>query len=777
MRTTLKLLIFFLSFIPLNTFSQNFPYTSLDVEGHTRWVVSVAFSRDGEILASGGDDDSIRLWNVATGTLLQTLIGHTSAVSGVAFSPDGEILASGSYDRTIRLWNVVTGTLLQTLEGHANVVRSVAFSPDGEILASGGDDSVHLWDVTTGTLLRVHGHTDVFSVAFSPDGKTFASGSGATFSKSVRLWDVATDTLLQVLGGGRYSKRYFSIAFSPDGEILASGGAGSTGRSGYVDLWNARTGNLIRTLESGHQGSIRMVLSVAFSPDGEILAGGTLSEIHLWNARTGELLQTLEGHTDSVDSVAFSPDGEILASGSNDETIRLWKLSSNRVRIIPHLITSPAIGEKFSINVDIVDGKDVGGYQFTLRFDQTILNYISSTNGDYLSTGAFFVPPVISGNSVTLGATSLANVSDGDGTLATVTFEVLDVKESFIGLFDVILTDSAGKHLHFLSHSASIETSALSSSAVLRLTPSTILSPAIGEHLTLNVDIADGQNVADFQLTYDFDESALKYISKSQSTYLAGGVGNGDGTLETVTFEVLDVKASTVGISGYLVATNGLRYLPTFETAEVVAPIFGDVNRDGSVNILDLVLVASKFGQRVSADPADVNEDGIVNIVDLVKVAGAVGGEAAAPSALSLGLENTFTREQVQQWLSEARQFNLTDTTVQRGILFLERLLAALTPKETALLANYPNPFNPETWIPYQLAAPADVTVTIYAVDGTVVRILPLGHQPIGTYQSKSRAAYWDGKNEVGEPVASSIYFYTLKAGDFTATRKMLIRK
>ena len=99
------------------------------------------------------------------------------------------------------------------------------------------------------------------------------------------------------------------------------------------------------------------------------------------------------------------------------------------------------------------------------------------------------------------------------------------------------------------------------------------------------------------------------------------------------------------------------------------------------------------------------------------------------------------------------------------------------TPDETVLLANYPNPFNPETWIPYQLAEPAEVTLHIYGVDGRLIRTLPLGHQLVGIYQSKSRAVYWGGKNEVGEAVASGVYFYTLTASDFTATRKMLIRK
>ena len=173
---------------------------------------------------------------------------------------------------------------------------------------------------------------------------------------------------------------------------------------------------------------------------------------------------------------------------------------------------------------------------------------------------------------------------------------------------------------------------------------------------------------------------------------------------------------------------------------------------------------------------ADVNGDGVVDIRDLVKVAGALGTSAAAPSLHPQALE-MLTAKDVQQWLSQSQSLDLTDATSQRGILFLEQLLTMLIPKETALLANYPNPFNPETWIPYQLSKPAEVTITIYAVDGRVVRTLALGYQPSGIYQNRSRAAYWDGRNEYVESVASGVYFYTFTAGNFTATRKMLIRK
>ncbi len=201
-----------------------------------------------------------------------------------------------------------------------------------------------------------------------------------------------------------------------------------------------------------------------------------------------------------------------------------------------------------------------------------------------------------------------------------------------------------------------------------------------------------------------------------------------------------------------------------------------DVNGDGVVNIQDLVVVSSQFGQ-TGQNEADVNGDGVVNIRDLVLVAAAFGKRAASPSLHSLKILEGITVAELQRLLIEARQMAFTAPVYLRGIAVLEQLLALLLPKETTLLANYPNPFNPETWIPYQLVEPAAVKLHIYSVNGVLVRTLTLGHQTAGLYHSRNRAAYWDGKNTQGERVASGIYFYTLSAGDFTATRKMLIRK
>ena len=207
-------------------------------------------------------------------------------------------------------------------------------------------------------------------------------------------------------------------------------------------------------------------------------------------------------------------------------------------------------------------------------------------------------------------------------------------------------------------------------------------------------------------------------------------------------------------------------------------PRVADINEDGKVSILDMILIARDFGKIKLISPrTDVNGDGKVNISDLILVAQSMDAEAgnAAPSAVAMN--RAISPAVIQAWIAQARIENDGSLAFQRGIASLQRLLAVLMPAKTALLANYPNPFNPETWIPYQLSQESDVQIGIYAINGTLVRTLDLGHQSAGVYQQRTRAAYWDGRNQLGEPVASGVYFYRLTAGDFTATRKMLIRK
>ncbi|MBN2306009.1 MAG: TIR domain-containing protein [Anaerolineae bacterium] len=244
--------------------------------------------------------------------LLYTLRGHTSRLRRIAWSPDGQTLASSSADNTIRLWDAATGQHFRTLKGHVNEVISVAWLPDGQTLASASwDQTVRLWEAATGqTIHTLQGYSDtVYSVAWSPSGKMLASGSA-----DIWLWDAITGQHFRTLEG--HSDSVYSVAWSPDGQTLASAANDST-----IRLWDASTGHHLRTLE-GHTNG---VYTVTWSPDGRILASASPDNtIRLWEAATGQHLRTLEGHTDEVTWAGFSPDGRLFVSKSSD-SVRLWR--------------------------------------------------------------------------------------------------------------------------------------------------------------------------------------------------------------------------------------------------------------------------------------------------------------------------------------------------------------------------------------------------------------------------------------------------------------------
>ena len=293
----------------------------------------------------------------------------------------------------------------------------------------------------------------------------------------------------------------------------------------------------------------------------------------------------------------------------------------------------------------------------------------------------------------------------------------------------------------------------------------------------------------------DLDDNAISDISPLESLInlteldLSGNQISDVSRLSgLVNLTVLDLSSNHISdfsplaglIENLVEYNNSNQTFPTYKPA--------DVNRDGVVNVIDLFLVASHYHNpdletlvQMNIYP-DVNGDGVVDVKDLVAVAAEIGS-AASPTLSGSPLETAnLTTENLTQWIHLANQLDARDPQTLKGIAVLEQLLAVLTqtavlPKETALLANYPNPFNPETWIPYQLSKSSEVNITIYSADGKLVRVLELGHLSAGVYHSKSRAVYWDGRNELGESVASGVYVYTFTADDFTATGKMLLRK
>ena len=291
------------------------------LKGHNGWIVSLAFSPDGKTIASSSCDCTAKLWDIDTGQCLHTLQEHEQEVWSVAYSPDGKTLASGCDDSKLRLWSVDTGECLQVFSGHTHEVLSVAFSIDGQKLISGSQDrTIKLWDINTGECKHVfQGHDDgIRSVSVIPDGKTLASGSNDC---TVRLWNIKTGECLQVFSG--HSNVVLCVSINPQSNLLASSSIDHT-----VRLWNIKTGECLQVL-SGHS---NVVNSVAFNLQDDILGSGSYDQtVKLWDVKTYKCLKSWQGSSNQALSVTFSGDGQTLVSGGHDKKVRLWDVKTGRV--------------------------------------------------------------------------------------------------------------------------------------------------------------------------------------------------------------------------------------------------------------------------------------------------------------------------------------------------------------------------------------------------------------------------------------------------------------
>ena len=491
----------------------------------------------------------------------------------------------------------------------------------------------------------------------------------------------------------------------------------SVGGDSTLYAWNLDTGAQRWHAEVG----LFLISDIAISSHDSrfvVYAGGLFFRPYIGMSYTddGDIRGYLTGHTNSVNTLSFKPGSSTLASGSDDDTIRIWDLTW-----------------------DAWKNKPVR----TLRGHRNNVESVAwSPDGTLLASGSrdrtvrLWNPNNAANTAILRGHTNTVNAVawSPDGTLLASAS-----RDDTIRIWDPTDTDSP---LHVLEgHTGNVNT--------LAFHPTEALLASGSSDDTIRL----------WNATTGVHKATLKGHTGSVNTI----AWNSDGAL--------------------LVSGSSDDTIRLWEPLAAV-----DITGDGSVTYLDIIEVAENYGKTVAdgANPrADVNKDGIVDIEDLIVTAKAVDAQApvdsqAAPMLAQQAPYFSFTAEEVLQWIQEAQDIGADAQT----IAILEQFLTAVVtqvaqpiPEKTTLLANYPNPFNPETWIPYQLAQPAEVTIFIHAIDGTLVRTLPLGKMPAGVYQSRSRAAYWDGKNAQGERVTSGVYFYTLEAGQFTATRKMLILK
>jgi WD40 repeat protein len=296
---------------------QRRPQPVLNLKGHTDSVHRVAFSRDGNLIASGSTDSTAKVWNARRGENLLTLRGHKSSVLDVAFRPDAAQLATASLEGTIKIWDLATGKEMRTLAGHRQGVYCLAYSPDGKRLGCGTVDGIRVWDSASGEPLLSFTAKEVGAVclAFRPDGQRIASGSR---NGSVQIWDLTKRTVERTLVGDAHGVK--SIAYSADGSRLATGGHDRT-----VRLWDAGKGELIRTLE----GHYECVSGVAISPNGRLIASTSWDKrVSIWDGAMGRRRISFKAHPEGINGIAYDPDGKRLATASEDKTIRVWDVEN-----------------------------------------------------------------------------------------------------------------------------------------------------------------------------------------------------------------------------------------------------------------------------------------------------------------------------------------------------------------------------------------------------------------------------------------------------------------
>ncbi len=702
-------------------------------------INQIAHSPDGKVLAIAGD---LGIWLYLYNASNLDEIGLLEEYAGdVAFSPDGKLLASARWDNSgVFLWDIQRKKqvgLLKPQQFGASDVMSIAFSPDGKLLASGGwPKTVRLWDVDREKqLAMLQGHTDwVSSIVFSPDGKLVASGS---YDKTVRLWDVQEQEQAGVLKG--HTEALLSVAFSPDGKLLASG---SRWPDSAIRLWDVQEQKQVGRLEHGHD-----VNCVAFSPDGRLLAsGGFRGIVRLWDVAEQKQVAVLQAHAGTVNSLIFSPDGKNLTSSSSC-AVRVW---------------------------DVEGRKQVGGVE---GYTGVVYSVAFSPDGRSFASS---------------GQDSLIHLWDVQGQ------EQVDMLEGHRTYVYSVAFSPDGKLLASGSHWPDRpntlrlwDVQKQRQVGALRENTETVWSVAFSPDGKLLASGSDSAirlwNVAEQRqvgVLQGHTDSVMSVVFSPDGKLLASGSCD-----KTVRLWDVQRQKQVGALKGHTGVVHSVAFSPDGET-------LASGGRDMTVRLWDvqwrrqvgLLRSAGRIVISIAFSPdgrwlAAGGGGGVVSVWDVQeqKQVGSLDSLSDAGAVLNV-MSVAFSPD--GKWLVAgcgSGVVSLWEVNVGDSGISIEPMGKQLgtwgNVKKTELLQNFPNPFNPETWIPFSLSEQEHVKIRIYTSTGQLVRTLDLGQRPSGAYLSKEKAAYWDGRNESGETLASDVYFYTLEAGGHIGLKKMLLAR